>query len=169
MNPLGGGMIPRNAERLAFLRGPKDPSVVEAALRFNISHPAITLALVGFANNAEVDQAVAAVDHFQPYPADHIEKLKSQITASFDGFCTGCGYCLPCPVDIAIPKLMDAYNHKILEGQDQAIVNRLKWHWGLTPDVAAACTQCGNCEDHCTQHLPIRERLSYIAQMKQST
>ncbi|MEI8197743.1 MAG: aldo/keto reductase, partial [Phycisphaerae bacterium] len=96
MNPLGGGLIPRNAERLSFLKGPNDRSVVEAAIRFNISDPAITLALIGFASTAEIDEAVAAAENFQPYPPEHIARLKSQISTSFDGFCTGCGYCLPC-------------------------------------------------------------------------
>jgi uncharacterized protein len=163
MNPLGGGLIPRNAERLAFLRGPADRDVVQAALRFNLSDPAVTVALVGLASKEEVDQAVAAVENFTPYPAEHIARLKGQITASFDGFCTGCGYCLPCPVDVPIPKFMDAYNHRILGDGDAAIRDRLKWHWDLAADPAAACVQCGQCEEECTQHLPIRERLAHIA------
>ena len=163
MNPLGGGLIPRNPERLKFLRGPQDKDVVQAAIRFNVSHPAVTAALVGFANKGEVDQAVAAVENFQPYPAEHIERVKSHLSSSFEGFCTGCGYCLPCPSEVAIPKLMDAYNMKILDRQDEAIKERLKWHWAMAPDAAAACVQCGECEDRCTQHLPIRERLEAIA------
>jgi predicted aldo/keto reductase-like oxidoreductase len=167
MNPLGGGLIPQNAQRLAFLKGPDDADVIQAALRFNISQPAITSALVGFANKAEVDQAVAAVENFKPYPSEHIERVKQHITASFEGFCTGCGYCLPCPTDVEIPKLMDAFNHKILEGKDESISNRLKWHWGMSPDAAAACLECGECEGRCTQHLPIRERLAAIAALAQ--
>ena len=163
MNPLGGGMIPRNAARLDFLRGPRDRSVVQAAIRFNVSQPAITAALVGFANNAEVDEAVAAIEDFTPYPAEHIERVQAQLTAGFDGFCTGCGYCLPCPADLEIPKWMDVYNQRILEGSDDAMRNRLKWHWNLAPDLAASCLQCGDCENACTQHLPIRERLAAIA------
>jgi len=165
MNPLGGGLIPKNAERLAFLKGPLDRDVVEAALRFNISQPAINTALVGFSSKEQIDQAVAAVENFTPYTAEHIEKVKSNITSSFEGFCTGCGYCVPCPASVEIPKMMDAYNMKILEGKDEAIRNRLKWHWGLTPDLADACVQCGECEDKCTQHLPIRERLEMISKM----
>ena len=168
MNPLGGGLIPKNAERLAFLKGPQDRDVVEAALRFNISQPAITAALVGFSSEEQIDQAVAAVENFKPYPAQHIEQVQSHITASFSGFCTGCGYCMPCPAAVEIPKMMDAYNQKILEGNDQAIPNRLKWHWGLSPDLASACLQCGECEDKCTQHLPIRERLEEISRMAAS-
>jgi uncharacterized protein len=163
MNPLGGGMIPRNAARLAFLKGPQDRDVVQAAIRFNISQPAITAALVGFAHEREVDEAVAAVENFEPYPAAHIDRLKAGIGASFEGFCTGCGYCLPCPVEVEIPKLMDAFNSEILQGSDDAIRQRLKWHWAIPPDAAAVCTECGECEAACTQHLPIRERLRAIA------
>lgn len=167
MNPLGGGLIPRNAERLAFLKGPQDRDVVQAAIRFNVSQPAITCALVGFANKAEVDQAVAAVENFTPYPPEHIERVKANIGANFEGFCTGCGYCLPCPADLQIPKLMDAFNQRILDGKDEAMTDRLKWHWGIGPDAAAACVECGDCETACTQHLPIRERLRTIAAFAQ--
>jgi hypothetical protein len=163
MNPLGGGLIPRNAARLAFLKGPQDRDVVQAAIRFNVSQPAITAALVGFSSEHEVDEAVAAVEHFAPYPAEHIEQVKANIGAGFEGFCTGCGYCLPCPAEVQIPKMMDAFNAKILDGSDGAITDRLKWHWGLAPDAAAACIDCGACETVCTQHLPIRDRLKAIA------
>jgi len=163
MNPLGGGLIPQNAERLAFLKGPHDRDVVEAALRFNVSQKAVTSALVGFSDCAEVDAAVDAVTGFKPYGVSHVERLKGEIKESFEGFCTGCGYCLPCPVGVPIPKLMDAYNQSILSSDGNAIRNRLKWHWGLAAEEAAACVQCGKCEERCTQHLAIRERLKTVA------
>jgi len=163
MNPLGGGLIPRNAERLAFLKAPGDRDVVQAAIRFNVSQPAITAALVGFSNTDEVDQAVAAVENFTPYPAEHIERVKANLGEAFNGFCTGCGYCIPCPAQLEIPKLMDVFNQKILTGTDESMRDRLKWHWSMGPDVAAGCLQCGQCEDACTQHLPIIKRLQEIA------
>jgi predicted aldo/keto reductase-like oxidoreductase len=168
MNPLGGGLIPRNAGRLAFLMGPADRDVVQAAIRFNVSQPAVTAALVGFASKDEIDQAVAAVSDFEPYPPEHIERVKSMLSSSFDGFCTGCGYCLPCPVGVEIPRLMDVYNQKILAGTDEAMRDRLKWHWGIAPDVAAQCLECGDCEHACTQHLPVIERMRAIAALVQS-
>ncbi len=163
MNPLGGGLIPGMTERLDFLRGPDDRSVVESAIRFNVSHPAITSALVGFTTKRHVDEAVAAVENFQPYDAEHVANLKSRIEEGFDNLCTQCGYCLPCPEGVEIPKFMESYNSKILGQGDQDIINRLKWHWGLSPEEARACVECGQCEDKCTQHLPIIERLKYIA------
>jgi len=162
MNPLGGGLIPQNPERLDFIRGNEDKTVVQAALRFVISNPAVTTALVGFSNKQHVDEAVEAVESFRPYPPEHVDALKEKILDIFDGLCTGCGYCIPCPEGVPIPKLMDAYNHKLL-GSKATIQQRLNWHWNLKADAAKACTLCGQCEQKCTQHLPIRDRIKEIA------
>jgi len=163
MNPLGGGVIPQNAERFDFIRAADDPDVVSAAIRFNVSQPAVTTALVGFTTTEHVDQAVAAVEDFTPYDAAHIASMKRHITESFSGLCTGCGYCLPCPSGLEIPKLMDSYNMKILSGDDKAVLGRLRWHWQVPPETAATCTGCGACESVCTQQLPIIERMADIA------
>jgi len=167
MNPLGGGLIPQNARRFDFIRSGDDPSAVTAALRFNVSNPHVTSALVGCTTKQHVDEAVDAVENFQPPDAAHIASMRQRILDAFEGLCTGCGYCLPCPQGLPIPKMMDAYNHKILSAGEgsQEIRDRLKWHWSLDPKDAADCSQCGDCEDKCTQHLPIRERLAEIAQL----
>ena len=163
MNPLAGGLIPKNAERFDFIREPDDESVVAAALRFNVSQPAVTCALVGFSSLAHVDEACDAMENFQPYDAEHAKRLRLRLQDSFGDICTGCGYCLPCPEGLEIPRLMDAYNHKILGGENMK--SRLHWHAGVKPAAAQACSLCGECEEKCTQHLPIRERLKEIASL----
>ncbi len=169
MNPLAGGLIPRNAERFRFIQGPQDRSVVEAAIRFNVSNPNVTSALVGFSNKAQVDEAVGAGENFEADEKGRVDAIREQVRESFGGLCTGCGYCLPCPEEIAVPKMMDAYNMKILSGgEDRAILDRLKWHWSLTTDEARKCILCGQCEARCTQHLPIRERMEEISAAKES-
>lgn len=166
MNPLGGGVIPNNPTRFDFIRGPQDETVVDAALRFCVSSPGITSALVGFSCKEHVDQAVAAVEDFKPYSAHHLGRIRGCILDSFDDLCTGCQYCLPCPQAVDIPRLMESYNQKILSGgDDQAILSRLRYHWGVTPEAAAVCNYCGACEDRCTQHLPIHERMKHIARL----
>jgi len=165
MNPLGGGLIPQHAERFSFIKTPDDPGVVAAALRFNVSNPGVTAALVGFSSKEQIDEAVAAVENFQPYDADRVAEIRKHVLDSFDELCTGCGYCLPCPEGVNIPRMMDAYNYKILLGKDQEVINRLNWHWASKPSAAKACSLCSECEEKCTQHLPIRERMKYIADL----
>ncbi len=163
MNPLGGGLIPRHPDAFDFIRAPGDPDVVSAALRFLASDPAITCALVGFSSPDHVDQAVRALDDFDAHSPEHLDTLRARIERDFNEMCTGCGYCLPCPQGIPIPRFMDIHNLLQLKCTEEEIRSRFKYHWDLTPQQAAECVECGQCESRCTQHLPIIERLKTLA------
>ncbi len=165
MNPLGGGIIPQHPELFQGLITRPDETVTQAALRFLFAHPEISSALVGFANSAQLKEALTVANDSTTLSPSQLEEIKKRVTNSFEGVCTGCGYCDDCPEGIPIPKLMDAWNQKIFANKDSAITDRLKWHWSLSKDVAGKCISCGQCETACTQHLPIIERLAAIAQL----
>lgn len=163
MNPLGGGVIPTNPQLFEHLTANSDLSAAQAALRFVAAHREITVALAGISQKSHVDDAVAAVKALQLRPAAEICAAFEQAGPVFNDLCTGCGYCEGCPVDIEIPKYMDAYNQKIFGG---SILSRLDNHWDMTPEKAGTCIACGECESKCTQHLPIISRLAEIASIK---
>ncbi len=162
MNPLGGGIIPQNPELFDFIKTRDDETVVEAALRFLLSQEQITTALVGFGEKSEIKEAISAVDAYKKISQEQIERIKSGIKVSFEGLCTGCRYCDHCPEGIPVPKFMDAYNHKKLYDDDNKVLERLKFHWHVPPEQAEDCVECGQCEEECTQHLPIIDRLKEI-------
>jgi predicted aldo/keto reductase-like oxidoreductase len=164
MNPLGGGVIPQNPQRFTFIQRPGE-GIVAAALRFLWDHPEITSTLVGFQTAEQVREALAAIEGYQPRTTAELAALKSGDQPSFEGICTGCAYCDDCPQGVPIPQFMDTYNQKILngEGGGDPIADRLKWHWELDRSVAGKCTACGQCEEACTQHINIIERLREIA------
>ena len=164
MNPLGGGIIPRFPDRFAFVKTRDDETIVQGALRFLLNDPRITVTLVGFSCPEHITEAVAAVDGFQPIAKPALEKIRDGIKGAFNELCTGCQYCDGCPQEIPVAKLMDAYNHYLLEGRDDAIFNRLRWHWSISPEAVlqTTCTECGQCESACTQKLPIIERMKVI-------
>jgi uncharacterized protein len=166
MNPLGGGIIPQHPELFESLKTDPKESVVEAALRFLFAHEDISTVLVGFENEAQVEEALEAANGYKAAGRPSIQEIETRLTARFEGICTGCQYCDDCPQGIAIPKLMDAYNQKIFQGEDKAILNRLAWHWNLSKEEAAKCVACGQCETACTQHLPIIKRLEEIAALQ---
>ena len=169
MNPLGGGEIIRHADRFSFIRTREDQSILEAALHFNLSYPEITSALVGFSTVDEVRTAVATLDTFQPLTEAEINKIQENIEEGFDDLCTTCNYCKRCPVGIPVASFIEAYNYYLLNGQPQAIFDRLKWHWGITDiDLLDLCSQCRQCEHQCTQKLPILERFEKIKELKKS-
>jgi len=165
MNPLGGGIIPNHPDIFDFLRSTPDETVNEAALRFLINDKRITTALVGFSSLEHVDEAVSAVDGFTAIDDERIAQIKNSLNENFNELCTGCRYCDICPEDIPVPKLMDAYNHKLLD-PSEPITQYLSMYWSIKPDnnILYACTECGKCEQACTQHLPVRERIKQIAQ-----
>lgn len=162
MNPLGGGLIPNNPDTFSYLTEGSELTVPQAALRFVASHKEITVALAGCTTKEHVDDAVRAVENLVERPATEIYEEYENKGVALNNLCTGCGYCDSCPVDIDIPKFMDSYNAKIL-GQD--MTNRIKYHWHLPISKAAECIECGQCQELCTQHLPIIERLAEISQL----
>jgi predicted aldo/keto reductase-like oxidoreductase len=163
MNPLGGGIVPEHPELFGFIMRDGE-SAVEAGLRFLWDHRDITVTLVGFRNKEDVAEALGAMEGYEPRTGEDLALLKTQATTSFEGICTGCAYCDDCPQDIPIPRFMDAYNQKLLKKNgDNAMKDRLLMHWNLGPGEAGKCVACGQCESACTQHLPIIERLAYIA------
>ena len=162
MNPLGGGVIPQHPELFSFIRR-KGESTVTAALRILWDHPEISVTLVGFDTMEHVNEALQAMDGYIPRTSAELEDTKSKAAASFEGICTGCAYCDNCPQGIPIPQYMDAYNQKILnKAERDPIGDRLKWHWSLDRAAAGKCTSCGQCEEACTQHIKITERLKEI-------
>ncbi len=162
MNPLGGGLIPENPGKFSYLTEGTDLNVAQAALRFVASHREITIALPGFTSKEHVDDAVKSVEDLVERPMAEICEAFADKGMAIDDLCTGCGYCRGCPVDIDIPKYMDAYNEKIL---GKSIDSRLKYHWNIPASKAGDCAACGVCEQKCTQHLPIIERLAEIARL----
>ncbi len=161
MNPLAGGVITRHPERIAYLRTRSGETTEQGAIRIKLDDPRLTVSLVGFSVEAEVEEAVRAVDGYAPLDAAGRERMRQAVGEALDSLCTGCGYCDSCPEGVPIPKLMDACNLLLLGQDEQALAGRLRYHWGIKPGdpVLTACTRCGLCEEACTQQLPIRSRL----------
>jgi len=174
MNPLGGGVIPHRGEKLGFLKTPEDATVIDAALRFNASHDAISVVLAGMGSldevkqNCEVGRRMGVGANLPGVPARRAafvaarkDELEHKTADALDTLCTGCQYCLPCPQDITIPKFMLAFNESIF-GEAKDTLGMLKNHFGVAAEKAADCVACGACEERCTQHLPIISRLSQV-------
>ena len=75
--------------------------------------------------------------------------------------CTGCNYCMPCPVGVNIPGCFSAYNMmyslSYVAGMQQFITST-----GFTSEKSGSpslCVKCGKCETHCPQKLSIMKEL----------
>ncbi|PYG85858.1 hypothetical protein LY28_03009 [Ruminiclostridium sufflavum DSM 19573] len=161
MNPLGGGLIPQKADYFDFIRGKNDKTVVDAAINFNASHDEITTVLCGMGSTEEVIQNCKIGDNLVMLEWEKLKEIEGRLYNSMDKLCTGCRYCEHCPKRISVSKYMLSYNNHIL-GDTKAVLNNVKWHWGIKVEDVRECIECGLCEKKCTQHLPIISRLKEI-------
>ena len=172
MNPLSGGLIPQNEDRLQFLAS-EGETPTEAALRFLITNENITIALNGFTTRKHIDTACRIADESKPMTDVELEKIKTNISTNSLEVCTSCGYCDVCPKSIPIAKYMQVYNDKALFNvSEKDFKEKLEFHYGwglLVEDLPEAkeCTACGKCEKACTQHLPIIKRLKEFVKLKE--
>jgi predicted aldo/keto reductase-like oxidoreductase len=168
MNPLAGGLIPRHEKQLAFLAdGNETPT--QTALRFCINCPQITVTLVGITRKEHIDAACGIADAACPFADEDIDRIRAHVSKNMNGLCTGCGYCVKCcPENIPVANYMQVYNEKPLFNRTKKeMLEKIKsnYTWGLLVDRAAdagACIECIACEEACTQHLNIIERLKEI-------
>lgn len=174
MNPLCGGTIPSHEKELAFLASPGE-TVTQAALRFNIASPEITISLIGFGKISDIDDACNMADSAKPFQPEDLEAIKEKFQGRTKEICTGCGYCRVCPKGINIPGYMLLYNerqmfHKTDEEMVEMVYGLEYYNYSAnTVGRAKDCIKCGRCEQECTQHLPIIKRLEEIAHWESQT
>jgi len=169
MNPLGGGMLTKDERRLSVLKDDESGSFISAALRFNLSHPEITVVLSGMKNIKEVEANVKTVESVEGPDPQAIERLIKKFESLGEAFCTGCLYCLEhCPEKIQINlyvEMWDRVRMKLPEDAERVYKIYLndedRW---LKGKRASDCIECGECEKHCTQRLPIRDYMKKIAE-----
>jgi len=165
MGPVAGGRLGATSEVLAELI-PGIRRVPELALRFVLANPTVTVALSGMRTLQEVEEnVVIAADPVGLSGADleaiaaHLLRLKGMA----DLYCSGCGYCLPCPAEVNIPKVFECYNLGRVYGlwdvarEGYRQIGTVPWVPGHAAD---ACVACGGCEAKCPQRLEIRRQLS---------
>lgn len=168
MNPLSGGMIPKFEKELAYLKQ-KDRTATESALSFMLGNPFVDITLVGFTTKDHIDTACRLADEATPINADDLKVIEKRNGENMNAVCTGCGYCWDCPVKIPVPAYMQFYNEKqMFNRPDEAMIKNIKSNreWGVLAARKADakdCIACGKCEEACTQHLPIIERLKEVS------
>ena len=89
-----------------------------------------------------------------------LAKVVAAINENMKVGCTGCRYCMPCPKGVDIPGTFAAYNRISSDGYWKALTEYFMMT-GVRRDYTGPgnCIGCGKCEQHCPQHLPIRQEL----------
>ena len=143
MKPLAGGAIEDG----------------RLAMRYICANPAVTVAIPGMADMAEVEQNLAAAEDHSPLNDQELAAMEALRKELGTNFCRRCNYCQPCSAGINISGafLFEGYHNRYgLQGW-------AKDRYLALPKTASDCVDCGLCEERCPYHLPIRQMLKNVA------
>ena len=168
MEPLRGGklvnLLPAGA-RKAIAAHPRGWTAAQWGLRWLYNQPEVTVVLSGMNSVEMVEENVqtasdASVGAFTDPDFALIEQIRQEIRKTEKVGCTGCRYCMPCPQGVDIPGAFRCYNAMYAETKG-AVRFQYAQTDGMTrePAIASQCNECGKCEKHCPQGIPIREKL----------
>ncbi len=168
MEPLRGGklvnMLPDKA-KAAFAESERSWTPAEWAFRWLYNQPEVTVVLSGMNSLQMVEENCRTADDMKAGSLtdkdfELLEKVKRAIHEKERVGCTGCRYCMPCPKGVDIPGTFACWNTMYTEGKSSGRFQYAQTV-GLTkePAFATQCIECGKCEQHCPQSIPIRQKL----------
>lgn len=179
MEPLRGGALvgkmPASIQSI-WDRAETKRSSAEWALRWLWNHPEVTVVLSGMNEEAHVEENLRIACEGHPDSLSESElgiigEVKTAIAQSLKVGCTGCAYCMPCPAGVNIPMCFSYYNSRHLFSDRTQKIMYLGFTAGTDggkPSYASLCKDCGKCEKHCPQSLPIRQHLKEVSKEMES-
>ena len=166
MEPLRGGRLtntlPASAKKII---AHTSLTPAQFAFRWLWDQKEVTCVLSGMNSLDMVRENLATAQVTNPgslTPEDRAvyAKVVAAINENMKVGCTGCRYCMPCPKGVDIPGTFAAYNRMASDGYWKALTEYFMIT-GVRKDYTGPgnCIGCGKCEQHCPQHLPIRQEL----------
>jgi len=172
MEPLLGGKLATGLpqEAVAIFKQ-ANPALSPAAWGLNWiwNQSEVTLLLSGMSSMAQLAENLTLADAARAGMLDATDhdvyrRALAVINRGCKIRCTGCNYCMPCPLGVNIPGCFSAYNAiysmGYVEGMKQFVTST-----GLTSERSGSpgqCARCGTCESHCPQSLPIMKHLAAV-------
>ncbi|HEY8391937.1 MAG TPA: aldo/keto reductase [Capillibacterium sp.] len=166
MEPLKGGRlagpIPRDVQDL-WAQAPVKRSPVEWAFRWLCHFPEVTVILSGVSSMAQLQENIDLFSRLEPGGMTGeelalVEKVRNLYLSKTKVPCTGYAYCLPCPREVAIPRIFALYNEAFIFDDREGAVKQYKELTAEGKD-AGHCVACGACEAACPQKIAVPEML----------
>ncbi|QOX64469.1 aldo/keto reductase [Anoxybacterium hadale] len=170
MEPLKGGKLtdklPESIQAY-WDQAPVKRTPAEWALRWVADFPEVLTILSGMSTREQVEENIRIMNEADPNSLSEKEleivaKVSGEYNSLIQYSCTGCKYCMPCPVNVNIPETIGYYNDWFLfDGNPKISADFNMW---ISPKARPSlCVGCKACEGHCPQQLPISEVMKKAA------
>lgn len=176
MEPLRGGNLskpeaPPAIEKM-WATAEINRTPVEWALRWVWNHPEVTVVLSGMNVDEHIEQNLALageaeVNSLTPAELELVGNVADKYRELMPIGCTGCQYCMPCPAGVNIPSCFEVFNTGTMFEEPQ---QRTQFVYAVmnggargNKTYASQCIECGQCMEHCPQHIEIPDRLKEVA------
>lgn len=128
---------------------------VPQCLHYCLTRPGVSSVMAGLQTVKEIAQAVRYEDLGEE-ERDYSHVLAAKPKFSLDGHCMYCNHCLPCPSHLNIAQIQKYLD---LASMQPEVPPTVKEHYISLEQTASGCIQCGQCENRCPFHVPIRARM----------
>lgn len=160
MEPLKGGVLANIPEHMVVPFKDIEKSPVEMSFRWLNEKDGILTILSGMSTIEQTINNCEIFSNLQPLTAKEniaIDKVVENILNSQKVGCTGCAYCMPCPMGIDIPATFKAWNTRSMNPSSNWISGT-----DIDIDIISKCISCGKCVGHCPQKINVPAMLSQI-------
>ncbi|SHN19944.1 aldo/keto reductase [Halanaerobium congolense] len=169
MEPIRGGSLAGEMPEEIMKKWEEAPvkrTPAQWALRWVMNHPEVSVVLSGMTamehvkdniNTAQKGEANSLTEQ----EIELVNYAKKVFNDKMKINCTGCRYCMPCPQGVDIPYNFDIYNKAYLFNNLEGA--KRQYEMFLADEAKAVnCIECGICESHCPQDIPIRKELKNV-------
>jgi len=163
MEPLLGGRLVNPPQPIQDLwnTAAKKRTPADWALQWLWNQPEVSVVLSGMSTMQQVKENVASADAsgigiLTEEELALIARVREKYRELCPIPCTRCGYCMPCPNGVDIPRNLTVYNQAVM--YDKLDHSRTEYNKWIPEEArAGACVQCRECEEKCPQDIPISE------------
>ncbi len=169
MEPVRGGYLATiDSERAKpFLELEPQRSIASWAIRWVESLPQVAVVLSGMSDLQQLEDNVATMTHFEPMNEQElaaIDRVVEEIRKVNEIPCTGCRYCMDCPMGVDIPEIFSIYSQYKIFGKEKAFIQDYE-EVVEHGNGAEHCVRCMACTTKCPQMIAIPDKLEMIAKL----
>ena len=169
MEPVRGGYLATiDSERAKpFLELEPQRSIASWAIRWVESLSQVAVVLSGMSDLQQLEDNVATMTHFEPMNEQElaaIDRVVEEIRKVNEIPCTGCRYCMDCPMGVDIPEIFSIYSQYKIFGKEKAFVQDYE-EVVEHGNGAEHCVRCMACTTKCPQMIAIPDKLEMIAKL----